>query len=387
MNDLIINGGTLVLPDGSLAPCCVDVQGGLIHSLGESDGQGKTTIDASGCYVLPGIIDVHTHGICRESSASESLHEYARLEASCGCTTFIPTLFGPPEQSVEHMRRHRSNTNELADLPQVGGFRLESPYLGYTGAGISRDLAPISEQVTNSLLMAGGGHIKIWDISPELDGSTGLISMLSSMGIICSLAHTRATMAQARAAIDAGARLVTHLFCTFLLPEVTDPGVYPAGLTDLFLLDDRVACEIIADGTHVHPLLVEKTLRCKPEQQTVFVTDSNYGAGLPSGHYELPGGWGLAALDGPNNGVRLVDREMGLAGSALTPIDLLRNSVRLLGRDIATASRLCSANPAKLLGLNKGELAVGKDADLIVLDEQLELLYTIVHGKVAYARR
>ncbi|MHB1460219.1 MAG: N-acetylglucosamine-6-phosphate deacetylase [Armatimonadota bacterium] len=387
MTDLVIVGGTLVLPDGSLVPGSVAIQNGLVCALGDVEGLGKTTIDASGCYVLPGIIDIHTHGIGYESSASESLYEYAKLEAACGCTSFFPTLFGPPEVSAEHMRRHRSNTNELADLPQVGGFRLESPYLGFTGAGTSRDLAPISKKVTDELLDAGGGHVKIWDVSPELEGAAGLISELSGMGIVCSLAHMRATIEQARAAIDAGARLVTHLFCTFAVPEMTDPGVYPAGVTDLFLVDDRVACEIIADGTHVNPMLIEMTLRCKPDDMTVFVTDSNYGAGLPSGRYELPGGWGLAAIDGPNNGVRLVEREMGLAGSALTPIDSLRNCIRMLGKDISTASRLCSANPARLLGLNKGLLAVGMDADLIVLDEQLELMYTIVRGKVAFARR
>ncbi len=386
MVDLIIANGTLVMPDRE--PCSGDVgiQHGLIHFLVDVESQGKTTIDATGCYVLPGIIDIHTHGIGYESSASESLHEYAKLEASHGCTTFYPTLFGPPEESAEHMRRHRRNTNELAELPQVGGFRLESPYLGFTGAGISRDLAPISKAVTNELLDAGGGHIKIWDISPELEGAAGLISELSSMGIICSLAHMRATIDQARAAIDAGAQLVTHLFCTFEVPEMIDPGVYPAGVTDLFLVDDRVACEIIADGTHVNPMLIEMTLRCKPDDMTVFVTDSNYGAGLPSGRYDLPGGWGLAAIDGPNNGVRLVEREMGLAGSALTPIDSLRNCVQMLGKDLGMASRLCSANPARLLGLNKGRLAVGWDADLIVLDEQLELMYTIVRGKVAFSR-
>ncbi len=386
MFDLVITNGTLVMPDREPLAGGVAVQNELIHALGDVQDQGKVTIDASGCYVLPGIIDIHTHGIGYESSASESLHEYAKLEASHGCTTFYPTLFGPPEESAEHMRRHRRNTDELTELPQVGGFRLESPYLGFTGAGISRDLTPISKRVTNELLDAGGGHIKIWDVSPELEGAADLISELASKGIVCSLAHMRATIDQARAAIDAGAKLVTHLFCTFELPEMTDPGVYPAGLTDLFLVDDRVACEIIADGAHVNPLLIEKTLRCKPDDMTVFVTDSNFGAGLPSGRYELPGGWGLAAIDGPNNGVRLVEREMGLAGSALTPIDSLRNCIRMLGKDLRTASRLCSANPAKMLGLNKGRLAVGMDADLIVLNEQLELVYTIVQGKVAFSR-
>jgi N-acetylglucosamine-6-phosphate deacetylase len=195
------------------------------------------------------------------------------------------------------------------------------------------------------------------------------------------VAHTRASIDQVRAAIDAGARLVTHLFDTFQVPEMTDPGVYPAGLTDYLLVEDRVACEIVGDGTHVHELLVEKTLRCKTPNKTIFVTDSNLGAGLPPGRYVLPGGWGDAVVNGPNNGVRIPDRDMGLAGSALTPIDAFRNAIRLFHKDLATATMLCSTTPARLLGLNKGEVTVGMDADLIILDSNLNLVRTLVAGQ------
>lgn len=236
------------------------------------------------------------------------------------------------------------------------------------------------------LLAAGGGLIRIWDISPELPGAVDEIRYLSERGIVCSLAHTQTTIAQARAAVDAGARLVTHLFDTFVLPVMTDPGVYPAGLVDYLLTEDRVTCEIIADGTHVHPLLVEKALRCKTADRLAFVTDSNYGAGLPPGRYTLPNDWGPVAIDGPNNGVRLLERGMVLSGSALTPLDVFRNAVQMFNKDIATASRLCSVAQARLLGLNKGEIAIGKDADVIVLDEQLELVCTIAAGGLVYQR-
>lgn len=384
MSKVTIRNGNIVYLHGVQAGD-IRVEEGIISEIG-ADVCSESEIDATGCYVLPGLVDIHTHGIGYESSSSESLEEYAKIEASRGCTTFFPTLFGPPEESAEHMRRHRKATDEFRSLPQISGFRLESPYLAHTGGGTSRDLAPVDDKITNELLEAGGGHVKIWDVSPELDGAAELISSLSARGIICSIAHTRATIDQVRKTVDAGARLVTHLFDTFQVPEMKDPGVYPAGLVDYLLVEDRVACEIIADGTHVHPLLVEKTLRCKPENMTVFVTDSNFGAGLSTGTYELPGGWGKAAVNGPNNGVRLVERDMTLAGSALTPVDALRNCVRIFGKDIATASQLCSANPARLLGLNKGEIAVGRDADLIILNDQLELLYTIVQGNVVYSK-
>lgn len=380
---LLTNGLLLVAKElrrGSLL-----IEDGRIRAI-DSAARADRVIDAGGAFVLPGLIDLHTHGIGYEAIEADSLHEFARIEASCGATTFFPTLFHAPAKSMEHLRRHRANSNELCDLPNVGGFRLESPYLARTGAGLSDELAPISEETTRALLDAGGGHIKIWDLSPELPGAAQAIHWLSSQGVICSIAHTDATVEQARAAVDAGAKLVTHLYDTFAPAPVTEPGVYPCGLVESLLLEDRVVCEIIGDGAHVHPLQVELAFRCKTPERLAFVTDSNYGAGLPAGEYLLPGAWGRVAINGSNNGVRLIDRGLELAGSALTPIDAFRNAVRLFQQDIPTASQVCATTPARLLGLNKGEIAVGRDADLILLDADLELVATIAGGQVFYAR-
>jgi len=240
------------------------------------------------------------------------------------------------------------------------------------------------------LLAAGGGHIKIWDISPELDGAPDAIRQLSDAGVVCSIAHTRATIQQGRDAVEAGARLVTHLFDVFFyMPERKDPDpdIYAPGLIDYLLIEDRLTCEIIGDGTHVDPMLVEKAFRCKPPDKFAFTTDSNYGAGLPPGQHTPPGDWGNIMIRDPNDGVRLVDREMMLAGSALTPINGFRNVIRMFDKDIATASHVWSRNPARLMGLNKGEVAIDKDADLIVLDENLDLLYTIVAGRIVYGTK
>ena len=164
---------------------------------------------------------------------------------------------------------------------------------------------------------------------------------------------------------------MTHLFDVFPLPAAPCPetGVYPAGLVDYLLIEDRLACEIIPDGTHVHPLLVEKAFRCKPSDGLVFVSDSNFGAGLPPGEYDLPNRRGRAIISGPNDGLRLADRDLMLAGSALTPAHGFRNAMALFGKDLSSASRVCSRNPARLLGLNKGEMKPGRDADLVELGQ------------------
>jgi N-acetylglucosamine-6-phosphate deacetylase len=368
---------------GGFSRTNVAIDGKVIVQIGDGRARG-TTIDARGNYLFPGLVDLHAHGLGFESAIGGNLSGFARLEASKGATTFYPTLFSPPEAIAETMKRHRRETDELRAVPQVGGFRLESPYIHHSGGGLAGDLAPISDAVSEMLLAAGGGHIKIWDLSPELDGAARTIAKLSESGIVCSLAHTYATIPQAKAAIDAGARLVTHLYNTFENPRETEPGCYPSGLVDYLLVEDRVYCEIIGDGTHVPVHNVEKALRCKGRDRVVFVTDSNLGAGLPNGDYDLPGGWGKARIDGSNNGVRLIDRGMSLSGSALSPIDSFRNIMRLFGKDIDTAVRLCSTNPARLMGLNKGTVEIGKDADLVILDPQLELRYTICAGNVVY---
>lgn len=210
---LVIKHGMVLLPGAALHEADVLIEQGIIGAIGKGL-TAENEIDASGCTVLPGLIDLHTHGIGYVSTDEGSLEEYARLEASRGTTTFYPTLFGPPETTVKNLARLLGETDNLRTTPQVAGFRRESPYLARTGAGVQKDLAPISHELTAMLLKAGGGYIKIWDVSPE-----------------------------------------------------------------------RIA----------------------------FVTDSNYGAGLAPGRYTLPGSWGVVAIDGPNNGVRMVDRDMGLA--------------------------------------------------------------------------
>lgn len=380
--DRIANGKVL-LPSGTWAAVDVGMARGRLTAL-KRRVTGRRVWDARGGWVLPGFIDLHCHGLGFHSLEQGRLEEWAAQEARYGTTRFYPTLFNPPEVLTDLLARHLRETDGLRATPQVGGFRLESPYLAQTGAGRNRDLTPITPAVTTRLLRAGGGQIRIWDLSPELPGAVETIARLTAQGVVCSLAHTRATIAQARAAVDAGARLVTHLFDTFAVPEMTDPGVYPAGLVDYLLVEDRVVCEIIADGTHVHPLLVEKARRCKGADGVVFVTDSNYGAGLPPGDYHLPGGWGRARIGDRNNGVRLIARDLVLAGSALTPADAFRNAVRLFGQSLAEASRLCSGNPARLMGLKAGVLAPGRPADLVILDDDLRVTATFVAGRLVW---
>jgi N-acetylglucosamine-6-phosphate deacetylase len=194
------------------------------------------------------------------------------------------------------------------------------------------------------------------------------------------MAHSNASIEQARRAVDAGLSLITHFYDTFPQPSEVDSGVYPAGITDYIQVENRVTAEIIPDGVHVHPLLVEKTLRCKGIERVIFITDSLKGSGNPPGEYD-----GLIEGDGvvvtADRGIRRKSDGV-LTGSAITAITAFRNAVFKFGRSIPEASQLCSANPARLLGLvKKGALAAGMDADVILLDRDLRLVTTLVQGK------
>jgi N-acetylglucosamine-6-phosphate deacetylase len=183
--------------------------------------------------------------------------------------------------------------------------------------------------------------------------------------------------------VDAGLSLVTHFYDTFDPPAQTDPGVYPAGLTDYIQVEDRLTVEIIPDGVHVHPLLVEKTFRCKGIERIAFITDGVKGAGNPPGVYDglYPGVQVEVTAD---RGVRRTS-DNALSGSALTPVQCLRNAVHKFGRSLVEASILCSRTPARVLGLRtKGHLAAGMDTDLIIVTKDFDVVSTICRGEVLY---
>jgi N-acetylglucosamine-6-phosphate deacetylase len=363
----------------------VHVADGRIVGLGHDlvPAAGERVVDATGCYVLPGLIDLHTHGLCDVLPQVGGWVRYSELQAQMGVTACVPTLFAAPDAIIRSMKAGLVETDHFTRTPNLLGFRLEFPYVAKPGAGLAAALAPITAETTHALYEAGDGFIRIWDVSPELEGAASFVRWATGQGIVTSLAHSAATIEQARQAVDEGLSLVTHFYDAFDVAGMTDPGVYPAGLTDYIQVEDRLTAEIIPDGVHVHPLLVEKTLRCKGVDRVAFITDSVLGAGSPPGVYAglYEGAQVEVTL---HNGVRRIP-DGGLSGSAMTQWRSFRHAVHMFGRSISEASRLCSRTPARVLGLrHKGYLAAGMDADVILLDRDLRLRATIIQGQVAY---
>ncbi|MGE5602137.1 MAG: hypothetical protein ACM30E_03745, partial [Nitrososphaerales archaeon] len=276
---MLIRNGT-VLHNNRLEPAAdLRIAGKSVAEIGPGlTADGEQVFDATGCYMLPGFVDLHTHGLEQIMVQDGGWREYARLQLRQGVTACLPTLFGPPAVVTEAMRQGRAETEDFSQTPNLVGFRLEMPYLAKPGAGQASSLTGIRPDTTDSMWEAGGGKIRIWDVSPELPDAVPFVRWAAERGIVTSMAHTRATPEQARAAVDAGLSLVTHLYDTFDPPPQLDGGVYPAGLTDYVQIEDRLVAEIIPDGVHVHGFLVEMTLRCKGLDRVAFVTDSVRGA-------------------------------------------------------------------------------------------------------------
>lgn len=342
-----------------------------------------TVVDATGLYVLPGLIDIHTHGIRDVMVDKDDIVRFSKLQAECGVTACLVTLAAGPEANRKRMREILEQTDGFKRTPNLVGFRPEIMYLMDASGGPSSSLARPTEALTESVWEASRGLIRVWDVSPEIEGALPFIRWCAKHGIVTSMAHSNAGIDVLRPAVDAGLSLVTHLYDLFAMPKEVDEGVYPAGVTDYINVEDRLTAEIIADGVHAHPLLVEKTLRCKGIERTVFITDSLKGSGNPPGTYEglIPGEPVVVTED---RGIRRKSDGI-LSGSAISGITAFRNAVRKFGRSIPDASVLCSRTPARVIGLpSKGHLAAGLDADMILLDASLGLRATVLGGAVAW---
>ena len=382
---MLIKHGLILHHDRLKVDCDLRLQHGQIVELGRdlASASDEQVIDASECHVLPGLIDLHTHGLHDVLVQNGDWMAFSSLQLEQGVTTCLPTLFADPDGVMQGIRTGLDETDHFERTPNLLGFRIEFPYVTKPGAGLLSAMTAITPETTQAIYKTAKGFIKIWDVSPELDGAIPFIRWAGEHGIVTSLAHSSATIAEARQAVDAGLSLVTHFYDTFDLPVMSDHGVYPAGLTDYIQVEDRLTVEIIPDGVHVHPLLVEKTLRCKGLDRVVFITDSVLGAGSPpgiyAGLYE-----GVEVEVTPDRGVRRTSDDC-LSGSALTHLTVFRNAIRKFGQSIVEASHLCSQTPARVLGLGKkGSLAVGMDADVVLMDHDLELRATIVGGEIGF---
>ena len=380
-----IKGATVVLPDET-ATCDIVVKDGRIAGLPRTfaNTDDLPELDADGLTVLPGFIDVHTHGAANvdvNAADEEGLRTIGRFFASQGVTGWLCSILtDTPEQTLWCLEQARK---VIEGGPYDGaallGVHLEGPCLSseYKGAMPEHLLMHTADaELFRRYQEASGDHVRYTTLAPEVPGVPELIPRLNAMGITCAIGHSGAGYDQAMACVAAGARSATHLGNAMRLFHQHDPAIWGVAIeSDLFV-------EAICDGRHLHPGTVRLYLAAKGWDRVVAITDSIMAAGLPDGNYKL-GVNDVVVEDGDaklaTTGVR--------AGSTLTLAQALRNIMKFTGADIAHASRLMTANPARLIGLpTKGHIAVGCDADLTLVDADAEVARTIVGGRTVYTR-
>ncbi|MBM0234884.1 N-acetylglucosamine-6-phosphate deacetylase [Micromonospora sp. STR1_7] len=359
--------GRVVTPNGVIRQGCVEWDGDRITAVAEYPSV------RDGHWILPGFVDMHTHGGGGHTFTTGDADEAraaAGFHLAHGTTTLLASLVSAPFPLM------RAATEAFAPLVEEGvlaGVHFEGPYLSAARCGAQnpeylRD--PSIDELTE-LITVGRGAIRMVTLAPERDGALEAIKLLAAQRVVAAVGHTDATYEQTRAAVAAGASVGTHLFNGMRPVHHREPGPVVA------LLDaPTVICELVADGVHLHDGILTFTTATVGPDRAALITDAMAAAGMPDGEYEL-GGQAVTVTDG----VARLARDGAIAGSTLTMEAALRHAVDA-GIPMADAARMVATTPARAIGLGDrvGALQVGLRADLVVLDDDLNVVRVLRGG-------
>lgn len=378
-----IKNGTILLAHGLVENNVLIIEDGIIREMlpvEPIDNIDSTTIDATGLYIAPGFIDIHFHGAMGKDAMdadAESLQEMSDFCAGHGVTSFYPTTWSAAPVDILAAINCVKMCKDTVTGAQILGVHVEGPYVDmkYRGAQLPTMIRNPDKNEYQSWFDTG--MIKIVTCAPELEGGDEFIKEAVRNDIRISIGHSQATYKQVLAAADNGATQATHIFNGMAGLHHRDPGTV-GGILD----DGRILAQVICDGVHLHPAIVRFILRAKTSSKIVLITDSIRGAGLPDGDYENKG-----QRFSVRNGVARTP-EGGLSGSTLTLDQALRNFIDFTGITLEEAVSIVTLVPAIEMGISnyKGKIAVGYDADIVLLNHELEVEKTIVKGNVVYSK-
>lgn len=356
-----ITGGRVFDPEQGFISRDVCTDGALIAP---ASGDG-TVLDASGCYVIPGLVDVHLHGCAGEDFSDATpggLQKIADFELSQGVTYLCPAAMALPERQLtaicQNAAAHRAGRPGGAE---VVGVHLEGPFLSDAKKGAQNGayLRAPDLSLLERLQEAARGCVRLVTLAPELPGSLPFIRAAADLGVTVSLGHTAADYDTARAAFEAGAGHVTHLFNAMPPFAHRNPGVIGAAFDF-----PHVQAELICDGVHVHGAAVRATFRLFGRERMILVSDSMRAAGMPDGDYTLGGQ--AVTVKGP---LCTLKDGTTIAGSSTSLMGCMRTAVSF-GVPLADAVRACTCNPARSVGIDgrAGTLDTGREASIVLLD-------------------
>jgi len=354
-------------------------EGKIVAIREQTQARGEEIVDLAGNYLAPGFVDLHVHGALGRDTmegSAEAFRAICDFHARGGTTSLLlTTTTAPIDEIVEALKAAR---NCRSAISAIAGIHVEGPFISKAKRGAQREQFICDPSPTGvQQLVEHADVIKRVTVAPELPGALEAIENLHTHGISVSGGHSDAWDEDARAAFNHGMRSVTHTFNC--MSNARRQGIYRVGgLLEFALSEPQISCELIADGHHVSPTLMKMLYRAKGSGGICLATDATAGAGLSDGsHFALFGNDCIV-----EDGVCLLADRTALAGSASRMIDLIRTMVETVNVPLHEAVRMATQNPARAIGLEtKGRLAVGADADLVVLSTELQVLQTFVGGQ------
>ncbi len=372
---MLLTGARVVTPAGVLDPGWLRIDGDRIVEVGPGapSMDGDERHELGGGWVVPGFIDLHMHGGGGHATLSADPTEIASAAAfhrAHGTTGSLASIVSAP---LSEMLAALEAVRDA--VPSVIGSHLEGPFLNPARAGAHdpAHLLPPDPATFERMLDAAGGTLRVITVAPELPGGIELVRRAAAAGVVVAVGHSDAAHDEASAAFDAGASLVTHLFNAMRPWHHREPGLVGAALTRA-----DVVCELINDGIHLHDATAKVAFEAAGPGRIALVTDAIAAAGTGDGELRL----GSAAVHVSGGAARLADGQT-LAGSTLTMDVAFRRAVRELGVPIEDAVRASSTTAARVLGIadRVGSLEAGRDADLLVLTEDLAVDAVMAGGR------
>ncbi|MDD5013791.1 MAG: N-acetylglucosamine-6-phosphate deacetylase [Atribacterota bacterium] len=387
---IIIINGAIITPFNLFSSKAIIVEKGRIkeivnrEELSTATLIGAEVIEGKDKFITPGYIDIHVHGGGGSDVMDgdyEAINQIAIAHSRFGTTSFLPTTMTmSKDKIIRSLRSICEAVKKGTAGAEILGIHMEGPYINpeKKGAQKEEDIKKVSLEEFLEFNQASGNLIRLVTIAPEMPGAIDFIRWLHQQGIIVSVGHSNATYKQVQEGIQAGLSHVTHIFNAMRGLHHREPGVVGVALSS-----PKLIVEMIADGIHLHPMVLKMLTQIKESEKLVLITDAMRAAGIKDGNYDLGG----QEVTVSKRQARLKDGT--LAGSVLTMEKAVKNMVNRVGVQLPKAIQMASFNPAKSIGIDdkKGSLEPGKDADIVILNKNLETELTMVAGKVVYRRR